>query len=164
MLDNKFNPLNKTFLFKFAKDNCFCCSSGHCTIDSCSYEEIKGHEIVHNLSIPGSQEYCLWFAKNILHGKLTELAHIYYFDKCKHHVLEGGQHRICVYARLLKKGFNVTLPVEYEKVHADCRYCELIKNRLSKTPNLIIPYFNNIKRDQIVKQVYTEFEIVKFEF
>ena len=164
MLIERFNPLNKTFLFKFAKDNCFYRNSGYCIIDKYSYEEIDKYEVKCNLSIPGTPEYCLWFAKELLCGRVTKPAWIHHFTECNHYVFDDGQHRTCVYARLLKKGFEVTLPVEYNEENKKCKYCDIIDRRSREIPNLLIPYFNNIKHNKITKQVYDEYEIARFDF
>lgn len=162
MLIDNFYPLNRTYLFKFASDNCFYCKNGYCIIDKMTNEEIINFNVESTISYHRECDYCLWLAKSFLANAVDKPAWIYKSTTCNHHVFDDGQHRTCVFARLKKRGFDIRFPVEYYESNYRCKYCSIIDKRLREHPFGNIPLLNDAIRNQIKELVYKEYQIVEF--
>lgn len=106
MLINNFNPLKYIYLFKFSSDNCHFCNRGYCIIDKMSNNEMLDFKVESVISYHRECDYCLWLAKSFLANVVDRPAWIYKSKICNHYVFDDGQHRTCVYSRLVKRGFK----------------------------------------------------------
>lgn len=164
MLIDNFNPLNKVYLYKFASDNCYFRDKGYCIIEMMSNDELLDYKVESLISFHRECNYCLWLAKCFLFNTINKPAWIYRSNACNHYVFDDGQHRTCVYARLIKRGFNIKLPVEYFEFDSRCKYCCVVDEKLNKHPFGNIPLLKDAIREQIKELVYKEYQVVELSF
>lgn len=158
----KFDANNRTYLFLFGSDNCFYCKNGYCIIEKMTNDEIRNYDMSKFISHYKMYDHCFYLAKAFLAGTVNNPPTIYKYINCGHHVFDDGQHRTCVFARLIKRGFDIKLPVEYCESNMKCKYCSIIDKRLSEHPFGNIPLLNDAIREQIKELVYKEYQIVEF--
>jgi hypothetical protein len=98
-----FDPRGKTFNFRLDAYSCYKRKTGFCSLDNISIDELKNCSSCVHVNGESTIEYCRGMAKLFLDHKFKTPADIYHDSICGHYCCDGGQHRTCVVAHLLKK-------------------------------------------------------------
>lgn len=126
-----FDPRGKSFHFHLDQYSCYRCSTGECSLENMSIDQLQNSlGCVHAIG-ESSIEYCRGMAKLFMDDKFTSPAIIYLNRGCGHYSFSDGQHRTCVVARILRKGVTVTLNAEIIEQDCICREC-LIREDFAK--------------------------------
>jgi len=119
----KFDPMGKSFHFRLNEYSCYKCSTGICSLESISLDELKNSESCVGAIGESSIQYCRGMAKLFIDDEFTTPARIQLNTQCGHYTFSDGQHRTCVVARILKKDAKVVLNAEVVEQDCLCRDC-----------------------------------------
>lgn len=120
---NSFNPVNKTCYFRLDKYSCYMRAHGVCSLNGISIQDLMKQD-TKQLCRENSIDYCRNIAKILMTTGFCSDVLAYYCTDCDHFEFADGQHRVCVTAKLSRKGFNVRLNTVL-KVNegTKCRWC-----------------------------------------
>lgn len=157
-----FNPLNKTFLFRFSADDCSLCNGKQCPVESLLDVRTCSDTDMH-INDGEESDSCMHFATEFIkYGRLDFSPIIIKHNSCNHYTFIDGQHRTCVYSRLLRKGWNVRMDIE--KIEDDnlCSICTEFKNRThDNTPGLEV---SEIAKTELWEKILHDNEMVEITF
>lgn len=150
---NSFNPVNKTCYFRLDKYSCYMRARGVCSLNGISIQDLMKQD-TKQLCRENSIDYCRNIAKILMTTGFCSDVLAYYCTDCDHFEFADGQHRVCVTAKLSRKGFNVRLNTVL-KVNegTKCRWCLMQEkyDREYKKFNLFQKLFKTKKYMKYIK-------------